>query len=318
MKKIFYILILPVVILLTAWAAAEYLMYYRNPQKPEVAESAILLGESSVPIGGMIQCYVDCPLPCGADISGIEVNTGKFAVSAGNPSIKTVKYGPFSTVKRITVSLRAISPGETADADFSFSADIGKKSFSNKVSVPLFKIAEPTVQQISSLQLAEKEVITPEKHTLRNIIIVCAVLLAAAAVLTVLAFTCLRKKTTPLSEWEKTRQELSRLKSDISESRVTPENGFIRLTDLVRGYLEKRFGLPATRRTTPEFIEDISHNGNFVPEDRKPFLKNFLEAADQVKFAMAYPEKELLNKALTNAEALIDATRPNEESKKDV
>ena len=76
--------------------------------------------------------------------------------------------------------------------------------------------------------------------------------------------------------------------------------------------------MPATRRTTPEFIEDISRNGDFVPENSKPFLRNFLEAADRVKFAMAYPEKELLNQALVNAESLIDSTRPAEESKKDV
>ena len=133
--------------------------------------------------------------------------------------------------------------------------------------------------------------------------------------LRLLYLTKFRKKHTALSDWEKTRQELSRLKSDITESRITPENGFIRLTDLVRSYLEKRFGLPATRRTTPEFIEDISRNGDFVPDDRKPFLRNFLEAADQVKFAMAHPEKELLNKALVNAESLIDATRPPEEEK---
>lgn len=317
-KKTFYILLSGVVILAAAWGIAQYFMFYKNPQKADISEFAVPAGEKSVPIGGTLQFYVDVQLPIGGSIKDLVVDSGKSAVASGEAVVKNIKYGLFTITKRVSVTLRAISPGEDNNAHLSFATEIGTKRFEHKVTFPAFRISEPSVLQIQNLQLAGKEDIVSEKRTARNIIIICAVLLITAIFLTILYFTCLRKKTTPLSEWAKSREELSRLKSDIIESRITPESGFIRLTDLVRGYLEKRFGLPATRRTTPEFIEDISRNGNFVPDDRKPFLKNFLEAADRVKFAMAYPEKELLNRALCNAEALLDATRPNEEDKKDV
>ena len=318
MKKILYILLAVFAVLVVAWLTAEYMMFHRDPTAPEITDTAVLSGESTVPVGGMLLCHTDVALPWFSKIEDISVESGKHAVSSGYPVTKTIKYGVFSVVKRVSVKLRALSPGETQDASFSFATVIGGRRFFHKVSIPKFGVAEPTVQIINNLQLAAKEEIIPDRHILRNTLIIAGVLLAAAILLTVLYFTRFRKKNTVMSEWEKTRQELSRLKSDVTESRITPENGFIRLTDLVRAYLEKRFGLPATRRTTPEFIEDISRNGNFIPDDRKPFLRNFLEAADQVKFAMAYPEKELLNKALSNAEALVDATRPTEEIKKDV
>lgn len=315
MKKIFYIIFSCIILLFILWLGAEYMMFCRKPAEPQIPDTAVLSSENTVPIGEQLFCSVSFSLPYAGKCRDISVNPGKHAAASGSPEISTVKYGLFSAEKKITVALRTISPGTENDAGLSFQTTIGGKTFSHTVKIPEFKTAEPAEQNIEVLQLASPEKIVPESRLLRNVLAVAGVLAAAAALLTILYLTKFRKKHTALSDWEKTRQELSRLKSDITESRITPENGFIRLTDLVRSYLEKRFGLPATRRTTPEFIEDISRNGDFVPDDRKPFLRNFLEAADQVKFAMAHPEKELLNKALVNAESLIDATRPPEEEK---
>ena len=315
MKKIFYISFSCIILLVVLWLGAEYMMFCRKPAEPQVPDTAVLSSENTVPIGEQLVCSVDFSLPYFGTCKDFSIIPGKHAVASGIPKIHNVKYGLFSATKRLIVPLRMISPGTENDAELSFQTSVGGKTFIHKVKIPEFKTAEPTEQNIEELQLAAPEKIVPESHLLRNTLIVAGVLIVTAAFLLILYLTKFRKRNIALSDWEKTRQELCRLKTDINESRITPENGFIRLTDLVRGYLEKRFGLPATRRTTPEFIEDISRNGDFVPDDRKPFLRKFLEAADQVKFAMAYPEKELLNKALANAESLIDATRPPEEEK---
>ena len=161
-----------------------------------------------------------------------------------------------------------------------------------------------------------KEEIKAQGTLLRNSVIIITALLAAALLLTILYVWKFKKRETPASEWQKARDELSRLRADITDERITPEKGFIRLTDLVRSYLERRFGLPATRHTTQEFIEDISRNGNFLPEAQKPFLRNFLAAADQVKFALARAEKESIIRAADDAGALYDATRPQAEEEK--
>lgn len=68
-----------------------------------------------------------------------------------------------------------------------------------------------------------------------------------------------------------------------------PENGraerFITLlTLLVRRYLERQFSLPARRRTTPEFLQQLEACPLLTLEEKR-FLGSFLEQCDAVKFA---------------------------------
>ena len=315
MKKMFFIAILCITVAALIWMTFLYMMFYRKPAAPQVPENAILSAENSIQVGKELLSSVEFPIPYFGKTTDIIVAPGKHAVISGMPKKKCIKHKVFERIEKITIPLRMISPGVTDDAEFSFTTSIFGKKFKHTVKIPEFKTSEPSPQNIETLQLASKEIITPPDNVVQRILVIASVLVVTAVFLIVLYLVKFRKKNTALSDWEKAREELSRLKSDVAESRITPENGFIRLTDLVRGYLEKRFGLPATRRTTPEFIEDISKNGDFLPDDRKPFLRNFLESADQVKFAMAHPEKELLSNALVNAESLVDATRPPEEEK---
>ena len=106
----------------------------------------------------------------------------------------------------------------------------------------------------------------------------------------------------------------SGLRFELRQRRVLPEQGFVRLSDVVRDYIEERFQLPASRKTTSEFLEALSDN-NPLPEEQRPFLNDFLSAADQVKFAKAPPDTLLLNQAIDRAEKLISSTGKPEEEK---
>jgi hypothetical protein len=56
------------------------------------------------------------------------------------------------------------------------------------------------------------------------------------------------------------------------------------LTLLVRRYLERQFALPARRRTTPEFLQQLEACPLLTLEE-KQFLEGFLDQCDAVKFA---------------------------------
>jgi hypothetical protein len=56
------------------------------------------------------------------------------------------------------------------------------------------------------------------------------------------------------------------------------------LTTVVRRYVERQFGLPARRQTTPEFLRSLAKSPALTPS-QKQFLHDFLERCEAVKFA---------------------------------
>ncbi len=83
---------------------------------------------------------------------------------------------------------------------------------------------------------------------------------------------------------------------------------FSKLSDVLRNYIENRFGLLAPRRTTEEFLGDISRDAPF-PAEQRELLGVFLQDCDLVKFAEHQPSPEESVKAIDSCRAFIEATR---------
>jgi hypothetical protein len=83
---------------------------------------------------------------------------------------------------------------------------------------------------------------------------------------------------------------------------------FSRISDVVRSYIENRFGIRAPRRTTEEFLTDISRKAPFAGEQRG-LLMEFLLNCDLVKFAEHSPSALEIEKAVESCKAFIEATR---------
>ena len=66
---------------------------------------------------------------------------------------------------------------------------------------------------------------------------------------------------------------------------------YSRLTDIIRQYIELRFGVPAMEQTTEDIIRDFRKQGH-ISEKIRNELKGLLELADLVKFAKWQPEAE--------------------------
>lgn len=84
---------------------------------------------------------------------------------------------------------------------------------------------------------------------------------------------------------------------------------YSRLTDIVRQYIELRFGVPAMEETTEDIIRDFTREGHIKEEIRKE-LKVLLELADLVKFAKWYPVAEENEASQQSAYDFILRTKP--------
>ena len=84
----------------------------------------------------------------------------------------------------------------------------------------------------------------------------------------------------------------------------------------MRGYLEARFALPASSRTTPEFLAGLDRDGTPLDRSDRAFLRDFMNEADLVKFARADASCDALVSAIGKAETLVENTTPHEEPEK--
>ncbi len=84
------------------------------------------------------------------------------------------------------------------------------------------------------------------------------------------------------------------------------------VADILRRYVEDRFGLRAPERTTEEFLAE-ARDGLPVGEERKGILAEFLAHCDLVKFASLEPSEDDVKRTFATARDFIEATKPSEE-----
>jgi len=83
---------------------------------------------------------------------------------------------------------------------------------------------------------------------------------------------------------------------------------FVELSDLVRHYLEDRFGLHAPELTTEEFL-DVAAGSPDLSQVHQGFLRDFLRRADQVKFSRYLPDADYVEEILDAAGRFLEQTR---------
>ena len=82
---------------------------------------------------------------------------------------------------------------------------------------------------------------------------------------------------------------------------------YVELTEIIRGYIQRRYTVNALEFTTAQLISALSFTE--MPPDKREGLKILLELADMVKFARSLPTGEENEMAIRTARELIDATR---------
>jgi hypothetical protein len=89
---------------------------------------------------------------------------------------------------------------------------------------------------------------------------------------------------------------------------VAAERYHTLLSDVIRRYIEMRFGLRAPRQTTAEFLEAARQASPLTPSDQQ-MLRDFLERCDLAKFAQARPSPQACREVTALARAFIEQTR---------
>ncbi|MCK4236750.1 MAG: hypothetical protein KAX38_06500, partial [Candidatus Krumholzibacteria bacterium] len=86
------------------------------------------------------------------------------------------------------------------------------------------------------------------------------------------------------------------------------------VSDILRHYIEDRFGLRASERTTEEFLTE-AQTGLPVDSEHKDLLREFLVHCDMVKFAALEPSSDDVKRTFETCRDFIDLTRQKEEVK---
>jgi hypothetical protein len=68
----------------------------------------------------------------------------------------------------------------------------------------------------------------------------------------------------------------------------------IAVSDIVRSYIEQKFNITATQRTTEEFLQDLLKSSNASLDRHRLLLSEFLHQCDLVKFAGVSPAPQIL------------------------
>jgi hypothetical protein len=119
-----------------------------------------------------------------------------------------------------------------------------------------------------------------------------------------------RRKRRPIEPRRQTPEEIAHaaLASLLAEN--LPARGlvklfYVRLTGIVRQYVEDTTGIRAPEQTTEEFLRDMRARAAFPPE-RSARLAEFLEAADLIKYAGQQPEEGQIEQAIARAHEFVN------------
>ena len=107
-------------------------------------------------------------------------------------------------------------------------------------------------------------------------------------------------------------QLLERLRDEKLCERGQEKEFYTRLTDILRSYIDSRFGINAMEMTSTQIIESLNNNNETVSS--KSYVEQVLEIADFVKFAKVRPLPDDNVKSYNWALQFVKETKPIEET----
>jgi hypothetical protein len=114
-------------------------------------------------------------------------------------------------------------------------------------------------------------------------------------------------------------RELEKLQNEKLWQNGETKKYYVRLTEIIRQYLENRFGINSLELTTSETLEALVKTG-FKKDDSYNKLRSVLTGADLVKFAKYKPDPAENESAFANSYEFVSATKVAEviEEKSDI
>jgi hypothetical protein len=150
------------------------------------------------------------------------------------------------------------------------------------------------------------------------VLAIAAIVLVAILLAVMIAFLIKKPSSEPTLPPPPPPHELAiaaliRLKgSGLIEKRAF-EPFYVKVSDILRTYIERRFGLDAPDMTTEEFMHEAGRSLILSP-DQQQLVHQFLGECDLVKFARLEPAEETMQRVLESAQHFVEETRPRAKS----
>ncbi len=149
-------------------------------------------------------------------------------------------------------------------------------------------------------------------------VLIAGVLLALCVLALLFWFFRRKKKKIPLPFAHETAlADLARIRALMTAEQALQYAAI--LSDILRRYIEERFRIKTTRKTTKEFFAGLTTNpakAAMLLEDHHDSLENCLDQCDMAKFARRTPDRGSMEKMETAVLNFIESTRENREGGK--
>ena len=122
------------------------------------------------------------------------------------------------------------------------------------------------------------------------------------------ALAAARARRRQRSAYEVARQALDGLLSEGRPDAARMDAFYVALSQIVRTYLEDRFGLRSPELTTQEFLTEMGRSPDLA-RSHQQLLRGFLTQADLVKFAGHRPDATVVDESIASAERFLEETR---------
>jgi hypothetical protein len=260
-------------------------------------------------VGKPFDLVMEVPYPNTAKVLGpIADSTGPFMVIDQNIKTKSHK-GKNINIYRLKIA--GFKPGELSLPVFKFL--VSDKDKADTLSSDSLKVK---IASVMSAKMADINDIKPEEKFPNYwlwIIPGAILLLALLAYLGYRLYLKLRKiqelaKAPPLP-WDEAMGSLNRLPFKEWLDKGLIQKYYYALSEIIKKYIERRFGFNAVEQTTTEIIYSLKYN---KIEYREEF-GGFLQKADRVKYAKLIPTYQEIEDSLQQAKDLVQKTTPNPE-----
>ena len=233
-----------------------------------------------------------------------------------------VEADTFSAGYQYRLLIQAFTPGDYTFEPFRYVSD-GDTVSSGFISLKVLPVDLDSLETINPMA----SVVNIKRRWYDYIpdyiiwIILGAALLAVIVTLIVLYRkngTIIPQRIKPIDPYDEAMTHLKQLRD-----RKLAENGqekefYTTLVDILRKYLERRFGINAMEMSSTQILDTLRANAE--TRDNQPRIKQILEIADFVKFANVRPLPDDNIKTFNNVVTFVEDTKPQppvEESKDD-
>ncbi|MGW8288598.1 MAG: BatD family protein, partial [Desulfobulbales bacterium] len=263
------------------------------------------LNRKEITVADQIELTLEATTP-----ENVKIEFPTYSASLGDFTLKdtrnlpdemTGSEGNLRVMHRIIYVLEPYLPGTytipVMEITYSESDPVSEvsKLETEKIEVQVKSLLPPGADQVAIKDIKPPLLLPPNR--VRLALLIGLILFVSALAVCIFYFWNKRKRKkvspeTALSPEEIARQELDRLLAENLLTKGEIKFFHLRISDILRRYIENRFGLKAPERTTEEFLVELSRADSATDallRDHKTLLTDFLTQCDLVKFAKHEP-----------------------------